>query len=276
MNLASPKIVKEILLKYGLSPLKKFGQNFLCDENVVNKIAQTVQIGANVLEIGPGIGTLSKALSMRAKKVVCVEIDKGMVEVLKETLSTCPNITVINEDILKTDLAKLQKEHFNGEDFCVCANLPYYITSKIIFKLLEGDVCVTSICAMVQSEVAQRLTSNPGDANYGAITVSCRYYTVPKLLFYVSKNCFYPMPEVKSGVVYMDISKNIFDVERKIYTKVIKTAFSMRRKTIYNNLLQIMAKEEVSKLLEVCNIEQRTRAEALSEKDFYNLAKNLK
>ena len=172
-ELYSPKVISELLKKYQLAPLKKLGQNFLRDENIVSKIAEAaVQPGENALEIGPGLGVLTQALARRAKKVVAVEIDKGMVQVLSQTLEGLENTHVLWQDFLKADLQQIAQEHFGGEPFAVVGNLPYYITSKCLLAVLEAQAPVLRFTAMVQKEVAERLMAGPGDANYGAITAS--------------------------------------------------------------------------------------------------------
>lgn len=274
-ELYAPKVIAALLQKYQLAPLKKLGQNFLRDENIVEKIAQVaVCPGENVLEIGPGLGVLTRALARRAKKVVAVEIDKGMVEALGETVGDLEQVRVLWQDFLKADLARIAREHFSGEPFAVAGNLPYYITSKCLLKVLEAPVPVMRFTAMVQKEVASRLMARPGDADYGAITASVAYYGQVRLLFHVSRGCFLPAPDVDSAVIGIEPRPRA-DVPRQDYTRIVRALFAQRRKTVQNNLknsLQ-MKNEEIDFALKLAKIPPDTRAERLSQEDFANLAK---
>ncbi|MDL2236265.1 16S rRNA (adenine(1518)-N(6)/adenine(1519)-N(6))-dimethyltransferase RsmA [Christensenellaceae bacterium OttesenSCG-928-K19] len=276
MNLTSPKEVREFLRENGLSPLKKFGQNFLVDGNIITKIAGSVPlVDGNVLEIGTGLGALTEALAKRAERVVSVEVDKGLIKAHGQTLAGHENITVLESDILKTDLKKMRAEYFDGQPFDVCGNLPYYITSKILLHVLESGAGVTSLTAMVQKEVAARLAANAGDADYGALTASCRYYADAEVLFTVSKNCFYPAPDVDSAILFMDLTRGAFDVDRQSYVKTVRTAFAMRRKTLLNNLRQVAPPARVEQALAMLSIEPAARAQDLSPRQFAELAKAL-
>ena len=275
MDLTSPKTIKDILDKYSLAPLKKFGQNFLCDENVVDKITRAaVPEGECVLEIGPGLGVLTRALAMRAGTVVAVEIDKGMAEALKETLEGLENVRVLREDILKTDMDAIFNRYFNGKAFYVCGNLPYYITSKCILKILECGLPVKQFTAMVQKEVAGRLSAQPCTSEYGALSASVGYYGGSEKLFDVSRNCFYPRPEVDSSVIRV-VPQGLEDVPRADYVKVVRALFAMRRKTILNNLQSGFAfsRGEAENLLNGLEIDTKARAESLSVLDFARIAK---
>lgn len=277
-ELYSPKVISGLLEKYGLAPLKKLGQNFLRDENVVNKIAEAAVLpGENVLEIGPGLGVLTRALSLRAKKVVAVEIDKGMVEALKETVGDRENVTVLWQDFLKTDLLQIGREQFGGEPFAVAGNLPYYITSKCLLKVLESGAPVARFTAMVQKEVADRLMAGPGNGNYGAITASVAYYGNVQLLFAVSRNCFLPAPDVDSAVIGL-VPAPMQDVTREDYTRVVRGLFSQRRKTIQNNMKNALQMKawEIEAALEKAQIPANARAENLSREDFAKLAHIIK
>lgn len=277
-ELYSPKVISGLLEKYGLAPLKKLGQNFLRDENVVNKIAEAAVLpGENVLEIGPGLGVLTRALSLRAKKVVAVEIDKGMVEALKETVGDRENVTVLWQDFLKTDLLQIGREQFGGEPFAVAGNLPYYITSKCLLKVLESGAPVARFTAMVQKEVADRLMAGPGNGNYGAITASVAYYGNVQLLFAVSRNCFLPAPDVDSAVIGL-VPAPMQDVPREDYTRVVRGLFSQRRKTIQNNMKNALQMKawEIEAALEKAQIPANARAENLSREDFAKLAHIIK
>lgn len=273
-ELYSPKVISELLKKYQLAPLKKLGQNFLRDENIVSKIAEAaVRPGENALEIGPGLGVLTQALARRAKKVVAVEIDKGMVQVLSQTLDGLGNTQVLWQDFLKADLQEIAREHFGGEPFAVVGNLPYYITSKCLLAVLEAQAPVLRFTAMVQKEVAERLMAGPGDANYGAITASVAYYGRVQQLFTVSRNCFLPAPDVDSAVIGIE-PKAQFDVPREDYTKIVRGLFAQRRKTLQNNMknsLQ-MKNDEIQLALEKAEIPANSRAENLSPQDFAKLA----
>ena len=273
-ELYSPKVISELLKKYQLAPLKKLGQNFLRDENIVSKIAEAaVRPGENALEIGPGLGVLTQALARRAKKVVAVEIDKGMVQVLSQTLEGLGNTQVLWQDFLKADLQEIAREHFGGEPFAVVGNLPYYITSKCLLAVLEAQAPVLRFTAMVQKEVAERLMAGPGDANYGAITASVAYYGRVQQLFTVSRNCFLPAPDVDSAVIGIE-PKAQFGVPREDYTKIVRGLFAQRRKTLQNNMknsLQ-MKNDEIQLALEKAGIPANSRAENLSPQDFAKLA----
>ncbi len=274
-ELYSPKVISELLKKYQLAPLKKLGQNFLRDENIVNKIAQAaVQPGENALEIGPGLGVLTQALARRAKKVVAVEIDKGMVQVLSQTLDGLENTQVLWQDFLKADLQEIAWEHFGSEPFAVVGNLPYYITSKCLLAVLEAQAPVLRFTAMVQKEVAERLMAGPGDANYGAITASVAYYGRVRQMFQVSRSCFLPAPDVDSAVIGIE-PRAQFDVPREDYTRIVRGLFAQRRKTLQNNMknsLQ-MKNEQIQLALEEAQIPANSRAENLSPEDFAKLAK---
>ena len=276
MNITSPREIAQLLEQNTLSPLKKFGQNFLCDENVVQKIAESTGVGPkeNVLEIGTGLGALTRALASRAKKVVSVEIDRGLLALHAQTLGDLPHVVVVEGDILKCDLSALCSHEFHGEPFHVCGNLPYYITSKILLHVLESQAPVQSLTAMVQKEVAQRLCALPGDSDYGALTASCLYYGTPQLLFTVSRNCFFPAPDVDSAIIHFDLSSPCCAVARAWYTAVVRASFSMRRKTIYNNLKSLAGKDAKS-ILESCKIPLSARAQELSPNDFCEIAKRI-
>lgn len=273
-ELYSPKVISELLKKYQLAPLKKLGQNFLRDENIVSKIAEAaVRPGENALEIGPGLGVLTQALARRAKKVVAVEIDKGMVQVLSQTLDGLGNTQVLWQDFLKADLQEIAREHFGGEPFAVVGNLPYYITSKCLLAVLEAQAPVLRFTAMVQKEVAERLMAEPGDANYGAITASVAYYGRVRQMFSVSRSCFLPAPDVDSAVIGIE-PKAQFGVPREDYTKIVRGLFAQRRKTLQNNMknsLQ-MKNDEIQLALEKAEIPANSRAENLSPQDFAKLA----
>ncbi|HBU12821.1 MAG TPA: ribosomal RNA small subunit methyltransferase A [Clostridiales bacterium] len=276
LDRTSPKDVSAFLEKNGLVPLKKFGQNFLVDGNIVEKIAQCVPMrDGNVLEIGMGLGALTGALCGRAARVVSIEIDKGLVAARAQTAGELKNLTVIEGDILKADLKALGEAYFAGQPFDVCGNLPYYITSKILLHVLQSGAPVQNLVVMVQKEVAQRLAANAGDASYGALTASCRYYADPRLLFTVSPRCFYPAPDVDSAILLLDLARGPLAVPRKSYVKTVRAAFAMRRKTLLNNLKQIAPPGEVARVLAALSIDPKSRAQDLSPEGFAAVAAGL-
>ncbi|MBQ4061599.1 MAG: 16S rRNA (adenine(1518)-N(6)/adenine(1519)-N(6))-dimethyltransferase RsmA [Christensenellaceae bacterium] len=268
----SQKAVMSILDRHSVAPLKKLGQNFLIDENVVEKIAEAAVVCENVIEIGPGMGALTRKLAKKAKKLVAVELDSGMVKVLEETLSEFDNVTVLNADVLKTDFKMIADEYFNGEPFSVAGNLPYYITAKCILHVLDCKAKVLRFTAMVQREVADRLAASPGGKDYGALTASVRYFGGFDKLFNVSANCFYPKPDVESAIVSIE-PKKAFEVDRENYSKTVRILFAMRRKTLLNNLKTGLAipSKKAQELLEEAGLDPMARAETLSPEDFAGL-----
>ena len=277
-DIYSQKNIKEILDRNGIAPLKQLGQNFLCDRNVVEKIAAAaVMAGENVIEIGPGLGALTRAVASRAHKVVAVEIDAGMVRALDETLSDLDNVTVIHNDILKTDIPSLIEDHFGGGPVAFVGNLPYYITSKCLLLVPESGAMVTRYTAMVQKEVAERLSAKPGGKDYGAITASLAYYGGAHRLFDVGADCFMPRPDVDSAIIQFE-PKAVFDVDRDKYSRVVRGLFAMRRKTVMNNAKSAFALEgsAAQALFESVGISPAARAETLSPEDFARIATALK
>ncbi len=275
MNLSSPKTINGLLVKYALSPLKKYGQNFLVDDNILNNIADAVDYSCGfVLEIGAGLGGLTAKLAQRARKVLAYEIDRGFCRALIETLGDFSNITIKNEDILKADIKKDTEDIFGGTPFFVAANLPYYITSPVIMRLLEDDLNICGMALMMQKEVAMRLCAKPGGGDYGAITAAVNLFADIHLLFDVSKNCFYPRPDVYSTVVRFDIKEYDSSIKDP-YLKFVKGLFAARRKTVFNNLVHNMGfeKDKALELLEKSGINPKSRAETLSADDFMRLAK---
>lgn len=274
-SLYSVTKIRELLAKYNLAPLKSLGQNFLLDQNIVAKIAEAaVEENEYVLEIGPGMGALTLSLAARAKKVVAIEIDKGMMSVLQETLAEQKNVEIIHADFLALDLAEIQQKYFNGEAFAVAGNLPYYITSKCIMKVLETEnIELKRFTAMVQKEVAERLSAMPGEKAYGALTASVAYYGKIETLFDVEKNCFYPAPDVASAIVQLTPAR-YEGVGREAYAKVVRTLFAMRRKTVLNNLKAgfSLSSEAAMCALGKASIAPNARAETLDISDFAALA----
>ena len=276
-GLCSPKIIAGILRERGLAPLKQLGQNFLVDENIVSKIAESaVGSSENVLEIGPGLGALTNALAARSKRVVAVEIDRGMVDALTETLADRENVTVLHQDILKTDIAAVAREYFGEEPFAVAGNLPYYITSKCLLHVLEADAPLERFTAMIQREVAERLTAQAGEKTYGAITASVAYYGGVQQLFTVKPDCFLPRPEVESAVVQLVPGRQL-PVERRAYSSVVRGAFAMRRKTVANNLKAAFGVKGTlaAEVFEECGLESGCRAEQLAPEEFVRLTRAL-
>lgn len=277
--LASPKVTKEVIEKYGLRISKNLGQNFLIDDNIIKKIIKFAQITEKdyVLEIGPGIGTLTQELCQNAKSVLSVEIDKRLIPVLQETLGSYKNFKVINRDILKVDINKLIKEYVGENKVKVVANLPYYITTPIIMDLLEKKLNISNITVMMQKEVAQRINANPGCKDYGALTVATRYYATPKIGFVVSPNCFFPQPKVDSIVISMDILENpsVQVKNEELFFKIVRASFSQRRKTLLNSLVNsglIDDKEKAKGILKECGLSDNQRGETLSTEQFARLS----
>ena len=266
----------------GITFRKEFGQNFLTNRIIPEEISENCADTSDrlILEIGPGIGCLTQELAMRYTKVVAVEIDKGLIPVLEKTLAEFDNVTVINEDIMKVDIAALVNEHADGRPVSVCANLPYYITTPILMRLLESDVKFSSITVMVQNEVAQRLSANAGTSDYGAITAVLGYYGKVRKLFKVSAGSFVPPPKVDSAVVRIDLyDKCPYEIKDvKLFKNCIKAAFEMRRKTLENALsakLGGFTKEEVSQAITASGFDPKIRGEKLSTEDYALLSNNL-
>lgn len=270
----------QILRKYNISANKKLGQNFLIDENIVDGIIEKAEVGKQdlVIEIGPGLGTLTEKLLENAGKVICVELDERMINILNTRFSN-ENLYIINDDILKVDLKKLIKEEKTEKitNVKVVANLPYYITTPIIMKLLEEKLDIDSITVMVQREVAIRLTSNENSSDNGAITYAINYYTNPNLVLDVPKESFIPVPEVESSVIKLDVLK-VPKVEVKseeMLFKVIKLSFMQKRKTLLNSLTNgklLNSKEEIENMLISLNIDTKIRPEKLSLEKFANIS----
>ncbi len=282
--LGIPKNTVEILQKYNFSFQKKFGQNFLIDTHVLDKIIASAEITKDdmVLEIGPGIGTMTQYLCESAKKVVAVEIDKSLIPILEDTLSEYDNINIINEDILKVDINKLVEEENEGKPIKVVANLPYYITTPIIMGLFEKNVKVESITVMVQKEVAERIKSGPGTKDYGALSLAVQYYAQPQIVANVPPNCFMPRPNVSSAVIRMKLHKepvvNVCDEE--LMFKLIKASFSQRRKTLTNGINNSpelkFTKEQVTKALIQMGKNENVRGETFTLDEFAKLTDILK
>ena len=237
--LGSPSSTKDIINKYSFAFQKKFGQNFLIDSNILESIVSAAHITKDdfVLEIGPGIGTMTQYLCEAARQVVAVEIDKMLIPILKDTLSEYDNVEVINQDVLKLDIKALAQEKNNGKPIKVVANLPYYITTPIIMGLFESKVPIESITIMVQKEVADRMQTGPGSKDYGALSLAVQYYADAKVQLNVSASCFMPRPNVDSAVIKLTAhEKPVVDVDETLMFKVIRASFNQRRKTLVNGL----------------------------------------
>ena len=279
MNLCDIRTVREILNAFSTTTKKSFGQNFLINKNIPEDIADNCcdDRDSVIIEIGPGIGCLTAELARRYKKVIAFEIDETLIPILKYTLGEFRNVEVINKDIMEVDLAAVIAEKAAGEKISVCANLPDYITTPILMRLLESRIEFDSITVMVQAEVASRLAAAPGTADYGAITASLNYYGTPKKLFTVSAGNFMPAPKVNSAVVRIDLYKEkpVVPKNEEVFFKVIKAAFGQRRKTLANALqtgFPTLPKEEIIRIITECGFDERIRGEKLSTADFAALA----
>lgn len=275
-NLSSSKYIKQLLKKHNFSLSKSLGQNFLVNPYICPKMAEMCGARNNfVLEIGTGIGVLTKELAKIAKKVCAVEIDSNLIPVLNETLAEFNNIEIINQDILKVDLKKLLDQKAKNMKICICANLPYYITSPIIMHLLELNLNIDSITVMVQKEAAQRICAEPGSRECGAISLAVRYYSEPKLLFNVSRGSFFPPPNVDSCVIQLKINKTppIQINNTSKFFELVRAAFSQRRKVLINPLSAKLniSKEILKNILNNLNIPDNVRAEQLSLEQFANI-----
>jgi len=274
MELTSPKIIKELLLKHETRPSKGLGQNFLIDKNVLSKIieASNIKPTDNIIEVGPGMGVLTKELAERAGRVVAVEKDETMIEILKETLANFKNVEVINDDILKIAPANY---NLQATTYKLIANIPYYLTSPLIRKFLEDKNPPTEIILMVQKEVAQRICAKP--PKMSLLAVSVQFYAEPKIISYVSKNCFWPAPKIDSAIIKI-IPQNKHDISPNLFFTVVKAGFSQPRKQLIGNLSKSLGldREETEKWLLENKIKPSQRAETLSVRDWIELTKTFK
>jgi 16S rRNA (adenine1518-N6/adenine1519-N6)-dimethyltransferase len=278
-NVTSPTVLKTLMEKYQVAPLKRFGQNFLIDGNIADNIAEAaVPNGACVLEIGPGMGALTSRLLGRASVAAAYEIDAGLSAALRDMFAEEPHFHLFHQDFLKADLIKDLDTLFKGADVYVAANLPYYITSPCIMKLVETKLNIVSITVMVQKEVAERICAKPGSRDYGAISAAVGYFAEPKLLFNVSSGCFYPRPDVASAVVQLTVNRKAGGEDDDAYLKTVKSLFAMRRKTVKSNLRQSfgLSAEGAEGVLQEAGIDENARAEMLSVNDFAKIASVLK
>ena len=279
-TLGNPQNTIEILQKYNFNFQKKFGQNFLIDEHVLDKIIRAAEITKDdyVLEIGPGIGTMTQYLACAAREVTAVEIDRALIPILEDTLKEYDNVSIINEDILKVDIAALAKEKNGGRPIKVVANLPYYITTPIIMGLFESHVPLESITVMVQKEVADRMQVGPGTKDYGALSLAVQYYAKPDIVANVPPNCFMPRPKVGSAVIKLTrYEKPPVEVhDERLMFRLIRASFNQRRKTLVNGIKNSgdfsLGKEEIEKIFEKCGLPLNIRGEALTLEQFAMLA----
>ena len=280
-NLGNPQETIAILNKYGFNFQKKFGQNFLIDTHVLEKIVRAAEIKKDdlVLEIGPGIGTLTQYLCEAAGKVIGVEIDRNLIPILtQDTLAAYDNVTVINEDVLKLDLRELAERENGGRPIKVVANLPYYITTPILMGLFEAHVPLSSITVMVQKEVADRMQAAPGGKDYGALSLAVQYYATPYIAANVPPNCFMPRPNVGSAVIRLTLHETppVDVTDEALLFKLIRASFAQRRKTLVNGLTNSpelsFSKEEVTEVLTACGFSLMVRGETLSLVDFARLS----
>lgn len=279
-TLGNPQKTIEIIQKYEFAFQKKFGQNFLIDTHVLEKIIAAAGVTEDdcVLEIGPGIGTMTQYLAEHARSVVAVEIDKNLIPILQETLKEYENITIINDDILKVDINKLTEEYNGGRPIKVVANLPYYITTPIIMGLFEGGVPIDNITVMVQKEVAERMQVGPGSKDYGALSLAVQYYADAYIVANVPPNCFIPRPGVGSAVIRLTRHKEppVEVEDPKLMFKLIRASFNQRRKTLQNGLNNSpelpFAKDEIADAIESLGVTPQIRGEALTLKQFADLS----
>ncbi len=282
LNLCDPRTIKQVMDMFGLNFKKEFGQNFLTDNMTVEDIADACNNDKDitVVEIGPGIGCMTRELCERYSRVVAFEIDSGLIPVLKYTLDGYKNVTVINEDIMKADLDSVLAPYFEMGKVAICANLPYYITTPILMKLLESGLAFDSITVMVQTEVAERLAAGAGNKNCGAITAAIDYYGKAELLFTVSADRFMPPPKVTSSVVRIDLWKDkpIKPRDEALFFRTVKAAFEQRRKTLPNSLLTgfpEVSKEKLTEIIVECGHKPDVRGEKLSVRDLCKLSDKL-
>lgn len=273
-RLSSHSATKEVVQKYNFKFSKSLGQNFLIDSNIIDKILVGARIkeGDNIIEVGPGIGTLTREMGKVAEKVVAIEIDRNLIPILKDTLSDLDNTEVVNQDILKVDIQELIKDKLNGGPIKLVANLPYYITTPIVMKFLEEDIPVTDIVVMVQKEVADRMNAIPGTKDYGALSIAVQYYCETEIVAKAPRHMFIPQPNVDSTVIGLHVrAERKYDVHNEeIFFKTVKASFGQRRKTLLNSLggLGFLNKDEIREILKEASIDEKRRGETLSIEEF--------
>ncbi|WP_455542136.1 16S rRNA (adenine(1518)-N(6)/adenine(1519)-N(6))-dimethyltransferase RsmA [Intestinibacter sp.] len=280
-RLSSHRATKEVVNKHNFKFSKSLGQNFLIDDNVIDRILDGARLSETdrIIEVGPGIGTLTREMGKVAENVVAIEIDKTLIPILKETLADLDNVEVVNEDILKVDVQGLINEKLNGGPVKLVANLPYYITTPIVMKFLEEDIPVTDIVVMVQKEVADRMNAKPSTKDYGALSVAVQYYCDTEIVAKAPRHMFVPQPNVDSIVIGLhvrDEKKYVVDNE-DIFFKTVKASFGQRRKTLLNSLggLGFLSKDEIREALQAANIDEKRRGETLSIDEFANLSNEI-
>ena len=275
-KLYSPKIVREIIDLYDFNFKKSLGQNFLIDKNFVDKIVDAAAIeNQNVLEIGPGIGTITYEMAKQAKKVVAIEIDQTLIPILDENLEELANAKVINQDILKTDLKKLVEEEFNGENFKVVSNLPYYITTPIIEMLITTGLPCDDMTIMVQKEVAERMVAGESDKEYSSLSVFIKFYTEAEVITNLPKSVFMPQPKIDSTILNLKLRIYDENVNQDLLFKLVRAGFNKRRKTILNSMSDVIEKDRLKEAFAKVNLAENLRAENLSIDDFINLTNEL-
>ncbi|MCC0654447.1 16S rRNA (adenine(1518)-N(6)/adenine(1519)-N(6))-dimethyltransferase RsmA [Clostridioides sp. ES-S-0001-03] len=273
-RLSSHSATKEVVQKHNFKFSKSLGQNFLIDSNIIDKILDGARVteGDNIIEVGPGIGTLTREMGKVAEKVVAIEIDRNLIPILKDTLSDLENIEVINQDILKVDIQELIKDKLNGGPVKLVANLPYYITTPIVMKFLEEDIPVTDIVVMVQKEVADRMNAVPSTKDYGALSIAVQYYCETEIVAKAPRHMFIPQPNVDSTVIGLHVrAEKKYDVHNEeLFFKTVKASFGQRRKTLLNSLggLGFLNKDEIREILKEANIDEKRRGETLSIEEF--------
>lgn len=277
-RLSSHRATKSVVEKHGFKFSKSLGQNFLIDDNVIDKILNGARLseGDKVIEVGPGIGTLTREMGKVADKVVAIEIDKTLIPILSETLDEFDNIEVVNQDILKVNIQELVNEKLSGGPVKLVANLPYYITTPIVMKFLEEDIPVTDIVVMVQKEVADRMNACPGTKDYGALSVAVQYYCDTEIVAKAPRHMFIPQPNVDSTVIGLHVRKELkYPVDNEeIFFKTVKASFGQRRKTLLNSLggLGFLNKDEIREVLKESDIDEKRRGETLTIEEFAKLS----
>lgn len=279
-RLSNPSVTAQIIKKHQFTIQKKYGQNFLIDNNVIERIVEGAQVSSDdfVVEIGPGIGTLTQYLAEQAREVCAIEIDTHLIPILNDTLSEYNNITILNEDVLKVDLQQLANEKNGGRPIKVVANLPYYITTPIIMGLFESHVPIDSITVMVQKEVAERMQVGPGTKHYGALSLAVQYYAKPDIVAEVSKHCFIPQPNVDSAVIRLTKYKEppVKVRNEALMFQLIRASFNQRRKTLQNGISNAanlsFTKQQVEAALVSIGLSERIRGEALTLEQFARLS----
>lgn len=279
MDLYNLEHIKALLKRHKFNLSKSLGQNFILSREVCDKMTKSIDESYGVIEIGPGIGSLTTVLAEKASKVVCIEIDKTLKPILEETLFDFDNVDIIFDDVLKTDIGKITEEKFKGLKVCVIANLPYYITTDILMYFIENEFPIDKMVVLVQKEAGIRLTANLGEKDSGAISGAINYYTIPNFEFVVPANLFYPIPKVDSAVISFTMKKTFdYDIkDRKLFFKIIKAAYQYRRKTAINSISMGMniPKKKIIEVFDDLDLNQNLRAENLDFNDFSKISNKL-